>query len=126
MASKKAVAPKKDKSAAKAAKPVSNATGIVLEGGIDIPARTRSAGASPYPFASMAVAPAENSTFLIKAEVEPALYTNEKEAEDARLEEARKIANRLSGATRRFTKSNPGFKFAVRTVPEGVRVWRTE
>jgi hypothetical protein len=41
-------------------------------------------------------------------------------------EEKKRIANRLSGATRRFTKHNPAVKFAVRTVEDGIRVWRVE
>lgn len=114
------------KPAAKAQSAAPIASAFKLEGGIAVPPRSRLGGVSPYPFAQMTVAPADGSTFQVSHGMDAALYNTPDEAKQAQTEEARKIANRLSGATRRFTKQNKGFKFAVRTVDGGVRVWRIE
>lgn len=100
------------------------AGGFVLETGIDIPARTRFGGEgteTSYPFADMTA----GQSFLMPVSV-PETIKDEKEKAKAFKEEARKLSNRISGAIRRFKKNNPGANFAVRTVDNGVRVWRTE
>lgn len=53
------------------------------------------------------------------------------EREKVFTELSRKVANRLSGAARRFTKANPAYAFEIRTVRDdklghGVRIWRKE
>lgn len=94
-----------------------------IDDNIPIPSRPfRKGRVSPYPYASLEV----GQSFFVPAEIEKALYTNEKEAAEAQREEYRVVANRLSGGTRRFAKRNPGYRFAVRTVEGGIRVWRIE
>lgn len=95
---------------------------FALDDGIDVPARSRQGGVSPYPFATMKA----GQSFHVPHNIDAALFNTPDEHVQASTEESRKIANRLSGATRRFTKANDGSKFAVRTVEGGVRVWRTE
>lgn len=112
--STKAAAPKK----AVAVK--ASTSGYALEDGIDKPARSRYSTPSPYPFESMVV----GQSFFVPAAIERALYTSEKEADEAQREETARVANRMSGATRRFTKRNVGVTLSVRTVENGVRVWR--
>lgn len=96
-----------------------------LEQGIAIPPRTRAGGgASLYPFAEMA----EGQTFLVPVE-EPANIKDPAEKEKAFKEETRIVSNRVSGAIRRFRKTNPDTKFVQRTVNDGtagrgVRIWR--
>lgn len=125
--------PKKDAAPKKAAKAktkpeateteaVATSSAFVLEDNIPLPARQRFGNTTPYPFASMGV----NQSFIVEATVDADLYVNDDELGKAIVEEQRKIANRLGGAVRRFTKTHPDFKFAVRTVEGGVRVWRTE
>jgi len=132
---KKAAAPKKEKAAKPAKEPKTEtattvaaekaapvASAFTLEDNVPIPARIRAGGVSPYPFIDMQ----PGQSFVVEASVDADLYTSASEAEKAKAEESRTIANRLSGAVRRFTKRHTGYKFAVRTVPEGVRVWRVE
>lgn len=124
---KKDAAPKKEpKAKVKAAKVETEATEVTssfeLEDNIPMPARQRFGNSTPYPFATMEV----GQSFIVRVEVDADLYVDDNELGKAVVEEQRKIANRLSGATRRFTKSREGFKFGVRTVEGGVRVWRTE
>lgn len=125
-AKKKTVASKPKTPKAATAKPVHIAasTEFVLHTGRDVPVRTRAPGASPYPFAAMEV----GQHFTVDATVDDALYTDANELHSARVEELRKVANRLSGATLRFTKRHSEYKFAVRMLPdEGkVGVWRVE
>lgn len=118
-------APKKEKAVktetvADEAAPV--ASKFTLEDNVPLPARIRAGGVSPYPFASMQV----GQSFLVQADIDPDLYTSDEEFGKALVEEFRVLANRLSGATRRFTKTHEGYKFAVRTTSDGVRVWRVE
>ncbi len=100
-----------------------------IETGFDVPARTTFGGgasAPNYPFADMPV----NASFLVPVTV-PDTITKEDERTKAFKEEARKASNRISGAIRRFRKTNAGYDFAIRTVNDdklghGVRVWRVE
>lgn len=115
---KKPVAAKSTKTAKKPSAPVAvrpNATSFKLIDNVTLPPRVRKGGASPYPFASMVA----GQSFMVAATIERSIYANEAEADKAQLEECRRVANRLSGAVRRFTKRNEGFKFAVRTVANG-------
>lgn len=117
--------------AAAAAAPAAaaNASGFTIETGFEVPARTSFGGgadAPSYPFADMPV----NSSFLVAVEV-PATITDATERAKAFKEEARKASNRVSGAIRRFRKTNAGNDYAIRTVNDdklghGVRVWRIE
>ena len=119
---------KASKKAATAAEPeVAITNKYAIEKGIAMPARQRfggEAGPSPYPFDDMEVGDA----FFIQVEVDASEYAADEQAKVI-AEDQRKIANRLSGATRRFTKQNEGVKFGVRSAEKdgtkGVRVWRT-
>lgn len=113
---KKASAPKV------AAVKKANTTSYTIETGIEKPARTRVSVPSPYPFATME----KGQSFLVPAEIDRAFYASEEEADKAQREELARVANRMSGASRRFTKRNAGVKLSVRTVENGVRVWRDE
>lgn len=107
-------------------KPVVASTSAYLLEDAPLPARTRAAGSSPYPFAAMEV---NGKCFKVAAEeIEAALYSNAEELAKAKAEEMRRVASRLSGAALRFSKRHEGFKFAVRMIPdEGkVGVWRVE
>lgn len=98
--------------------------GFKIETGIELPPRTRLGGGGDttnYPFKEMPV----GASFLTEVNV-PATITDAKERDKAFKEEARKVSNKLSGAIRRFKKSNDGYNFAIRTVDGGVRVWRVE
>lgn len=94
----------------------------------DVPARTRTGGGarSPYPFPAMSV----GQGFFVAATVDTSDYADEEEGRRAEREECRRIVNRLAGATRRFTKQNEGYRFAVRTTQHegswGVWVGRIE
>lgn len=85
--------------------------------GVIRPPRVRMAGPpSPYAFASRKV----GSAFLVPAEViDQSKYTKPEEGRKAQGEACARVANRLSGATRRFTKRNPEYKFTVFTVMNG-------
>lgn len=105
------------------------ASGFKLETGIALPPRARLTGgsskASPYPFKDMPI----NSSFLVTAEVPE--NTKDEERDAVFKDVQRKVANRMSGAIRRFKKSNPGYDFSSRSVASdelgyGVRVWRVE
>lgn len=102
------------------------ASEFALEDSVEIPPRKHGGGGavSPYPFKHMK----PSQSFFVAAEIERGLYTTEAEADEAQLEESRKVVNRMTGAVRRFSKLNDGYKFTVRTVsdPHGVRVWRTD
>ena len=113
--------PKKRKAPAGAKAPASkvNPTDFGLTAGLEMPARIRATGTPLYPFASMKV----GSSFLVEVDA----------TDEAFKDEARKISNRMSGAIRRFRKSNPDVHFSARTVDDakgplgrGVRVWRVE
>lgn len=93
-----------------------NDTNFKIVMGVVRPPRVRLSGASPYPFKSLPV----GGSFMIPAEViDKANYSTEKEAAKAQAEACGLVANRLSGATRRFTKRNDGYKFTVFTVDNG-------
>lgn len=93
-----------------------NETNFKIVMGVVRPPRVRLSGASPYPFKSLPV----GGSFMIPAEViDKANYSTEKEAAKAQAEACGLVANRLSGATRRFTKRNDGYKFTVFTVDNG-------
>lgn len=107
------------------AAPAAASSSIVIEKDIPIPATVRNGGASPYPFGQMEV----NDSFIIKSSKDADLFASDEEFGKALLEDYRTIANRLSGAVRRFTKkTEENFRFRVKTVPSegGVRVWRVE
>lgn len=81
------------------------------------------AGHSMYPFASMAV----DDGFFVAADVDTSNFSDEGEAAKAQMEKCHALSNRLTGAVRRFTKRNEGYKFTVRIVKEpamGVNVYR--
>lgn len=86
-------------------KPESNGA-IAVESGVEIPPRTRK-GTSHYPFATMEV----EDSFFVAAESD---------------EDAVKVKGRLSSACAAAKKKLEGYKFSVRGVEGGVRVWRTE
>lgn len=101
---------------------------IKIEDNVEVPAITRSGGggASAYPFADMTA----NQSFLLAVAV-PEAITDAGERVLAFNDEANKIKNRLSGATRRFRKGAPAAQFAIRRLgdgtdakKDGVRVWR--
>lgn len=105
--------------AIKAAK--ENTTAFTLESDIAIPPRATSAGKAAYPFASMAV----GQSFLVAVEkVDPDLYVDAAEVAAANREAKEKVSNRMSGAIRRFAKTHPHVKLTMRTVDEGIRIWR--
>ena len=114
---KKVAAPK-----VAAAKKPANTTSYTIEKDVEKPARTRVSVPSPYPFATMG----KGDSFLVPAEIDRAFYASEDEADKAQREELARVANRMSGASRRFTKRHAGVKLSVRTVDNGVRVWRDE
>lgn len=81
----------------------------VYSGDSERPALTRNMP-SPYPFATMDV----NDRFFVDVEIDTSRYDADEAAKAIR-EEQKRIANRLTGAGRRFNKrSNSDFKFSVR------------
>lgn len=101
--------------------------GFEFETGVAIPPAARNVRISEIgqKLAAMPV----GASFLEPVEV-PDTIKDAGERAKAFKDEARKVSNRLSGATRRFREANPGFAFLLRTVDDatgkGVRVWRTE
>lgn len=95
-----------------------------IEKGIPIPAVSRVGGSSVYAWGMME----DGDSVFFPAEVDAEFYADKVELDKATKESLKVIANRLSGATRRYTKKNPEFKFRIRTEgsPSGVRVWRVE
>lgn len=99
-----------------------------LDTGLSIPARRAPTGGntgSNYPFKEMPV----GSSFLVEATVPQNTKAEERDA--VFKDEQKRVANRMSGAIRRFKKANEGFDFAMRQVNDdelghGVRVWRVE
>lgn len=99
-----------------------------LDTGLAVPIAARGGGktAIPYPFAQMK----PGISFLVDVAI-PESITDEAERLKAFKEEARKVANRISGSVRRHRKT-PGSEkqtFAIRvvndgTLGKGVRVWR--
>lgn len=104
------------------------ASGFTLDTGLSIPARRAPTGGntgSNYPFKDMPV----GSSFLVEAVVPQ--NTKPEERDNVFKDEQKRVANRMSGAIRRFKKANEGFDFAMRQVNDdqlghGVRVWRVE
>lgn len=76
-----------------------------VESGIEIPTRTRK-GTAKYPFASMEV----GDSFLTAAEEDDMV----------------RVKSRMSNACAQAQKKLEGYKFSVRQVEGGVRVWRIE
>lgn len=71
------------------------------------------------------------ASFLEPVDPAPENVKDEAEREKVFKENARAVANRLSGAVRRFKKANPDYEFVMRVVSDddlgtGVRVWRIE
>lgn len=94
----------------------------VLEGA-GWPARiVRTGGVSPYPFATMK----PEAVFFVSAQIDKSKYKTPAEADQAQLEECRRVVNRMSGATRRFSKKNKGFKFSVRTAYSAIELGWSE
>lgn len=100
-----------------------------IEDGAFFPPRTRaSRGGRAYPFGTLAV----GQSFFEKAdEVDPAFYSSAEEAAKDQKANLDRVVNRVSGAKRRFMRSNPeaGLVFAIRTLTDpdkgqGVRVRR--
>lgn len=96
---------------------------FTLEDNVPVPETTsRVVGQpSPYPLAQMGV----NQSFFVPVSVADTI-TDEAERAKAFKEQARKLANAITGAARRFTEKegNENKKFLVRTVEGGVRCWR--
>jgi hypothetical protein len=72
---------------------------FIIETNIPVPSRKGGRSGSKYPFAQMDV----GHSFLVGSDVK---------------------ATTIRSAVGAFTKDNKDFKFVVRAVPEGVRVWR--
>ena len=105
------------------------ASGFKLDTGVPIPARRVVTGGNStgtnYPFKDMPV----GSSFLVEAEVPENTKAEEREA--VFKDTQKRVANRMSGAIRRFKKANPDYNFVSRQVSDdtaghGVRVWRIE
>lgn len=122
-ATKTAAAPAPAPAPAAPAAPV--VSSFALDDNLPVPTVTRTIGQpSNYPLGSMNV----GQSFLAPVAVADTI-TDEGERAKAWKEEARKVANRLSGAVRRFRESREDIHFAIRTVNDdtlghGVRVWR--
>lgn len=101
------------------------ASSFALDDNLPVPTVTRTIGQpSNYPLGSVNV----GQSFIVPVAVADTI-TDEGERAKAWKEEARKVANRLSGAVRRFRESHEDIHFAIRTVNDdtlghGVRVWR--
>lgn len=111
--------PQLKKKAAPALSVVANATSFELRDNVPVPAISRRSNgpATIYPFASMTV----GKSFFVSSAIDASTFTDETEAAKAQGEATKTVANRLSGAVRRFTKKNEGYKFNVRaTVEDGV------
>lgn len=108
-----------------------------VETGIELPPVSRlnaGRGASPFlaPVQALKLStdPKKLQSFFIPAEI-AANITDETEKAKAYKESARKIANRISGLTRRLTKANPTETYAIRSMTNaagipGVRVFRVK
>ncbi len=72
---------------------------FTIETNIPVPSRKGGRSGSKYPFAQMDV----GHSFLVGSDVK---------------------ATTIRSAVGAFTKDNKDFKFVVRAVPEGIRVWR--
>lgn len=91
---------------------------------VPLPPPTRpTGGGSMYPLALLAEA---GDSFQVPHDVDADLYTTDAEYKKAVAESKRSIQNRLTGAVRRFKKSHPDVALIVRTLPDGVGVWRVE
>lgn len=112
-------------------------TPFPIETGIALPPRASGGGGAPSAVAEMLDAlaalkidAAKPPSFLHPAAVDAkAKFKNEDEKAKAETEIQRTIANRLSGAVRRWQKRRdekaPKVKFECRKVDGGVRVFRT-
>lgn len=95
---------------------------------MDLPIPTVARVARTSDTAAKLAAMPVNASFL-EPVIVPATITDPVEASKTFKELARSTSNRLSGAIRRFKKSNPSHDFEMRTVDDailgvGVRVWR--
>ena len=72
---------------------------FTIETNVPVPSRKGGRSGSKYPFAQMDV----GHSFLVGSDVK---------------------VGTIRSAVGAFTKDNKDFKFMVRTVPEGIRVWR--
>lgn len=113
------------------------ANSFKIETGVALPAITRGIGggtSSPYAVAMKALElsadPKKLQSFYVPCDAVPATVTGEDEKAKWLKENARKIANRISGVSRRITKDDSGVAFAIRSMPGkdgtgmGVRVFR--
>lgn len=105
--------------------PVTTSSKFEIRNDMPCPPRTRTGGgATIYPLAGLDKI---GKYFTVPNEVDKDLYTTEAEYKAAVQEEKRAIQNRLTGAARRYIKSNPEVKLAVRVLKDGtVGVWRVE
>lgn len=127
----KVAAPKADKpvKAKEAAPAVANSTAFEIKkaGTYNYQsASLRATGHSSYPFASLDV----EDGFFIPASVDTSKIVSAEEATQVQREALAKVANRMSGAVRRFGKHNADKKFSVTMVTSeeegfGVLVKRT-
>lgn len=120
---------------AKTAKLATNGT-FAIETGVELPAVVRIGGAkgsSPYLDAinglQLATDPKKLQSFFIPAEIADNI-TDETEKAKAYKEASRKIANRVSGLSRRLAKADATKAYAIRTMVKdgvtGVRVFRVK
>lgn len=108
-----------------------------IETGIELPPISRlNAGRGESPFAKplkalqLSADPKKLQSFFVAAAI-GANIADPAEQTKAYKESARKIANRISGLTRRFTKADPSEVYAIRTMTNtkgqlGVRVFRVK
>lgn len=106
-----------------------NVGAFTFDVGLPVPSARVGAAASSEIGAKLKAMPV-GASFLETVTV-PETITDANEREKSFKELAKTVTNRLSGATRRFAKSNAGYAFALRTVNDdvlgrGVRVYRVE
>ena len=133
VAPKKETAPKNETANAPANEPVaSNASGELVKvvngfeirRGVPVPPRTRTGGGDlKYPFDALEI----GDHLPVPVDVDKDLYTSETEYQNALKEGKRAVQNRLSGAARRYMKSHPDVKLAVRVQKDGsIKVRRVD
>ncbi len=101
---------------------------FTFETGLEVPAMTRNVRTSET--AAKLTAMPIGASFLETVERNKTIK-DDVEREKVFKEDCRTVANRLSGAIRRFKAKNEGYEFVTRVVDgaevgSGVRVWRVE
>lgn len=118
--------------------PKTNAPALpfAVDTGIALPAITRGGGGGAesdvvktMKALALATDPKKYQSFFIPVGAAPETITVDKEKDAWAKEAARKIANRVSGASRRLAKADESLSFAIRTMNDangklGVRVYR--